>query len=343
MSVSVMQFGAIGDGVTNDTGAFVSGLAYLVSVGGGVLSVPKLAFRVDPIILPAYTQIRGDMEGPFDGSASPVKQVNAPTLLVNSTGSAFVTLGGAASGISDILIFHPQQVASTASRPNTYPPTIMMPSTSAGGNTVRRMTLVNSFIGINCGTGRSRIEDCNIGSYRIGILLDGPEDYVFINNIIFQAFYDTYFGLSVPQSIDAWVMSNSIGIQIGRADAYSITNVGMYAKFVGFYLADTAISGLSPTNSYGNMQGIDLDSVAVGIQADSTNPAGGGAKILNLNVGANSLGVGTPGQAALSMLPGGINAPIITWSGGGVRGTWVAVMNLRAGSSYLSNIRGFNP
>lgn len=44
--VDVRQFGAIGNGVTDDTGAFIAALAELKKRGGGTLFVPPLTFRI---------------------------------------------------------------------------------------------------------------------------------------------------------------------------------------------------------------------------------------------------------------------------------------------------------
>jgi len=44
--VSVLAFGAVGNGVTDDTIPFINALAYMASIGGGVLFIPKGTFKI---------------------------------------------------------------------------------------------------------------------------------------------------------------------------------------------------------------------------------------------------------------------------------------------------------
>jgi len=344
-SVSVMQFGAKGNGVTNDTASFTAALDWMGSIGAGTVYLPVKAFLIDPITIPRGVTLRGSVTGPFEGNSSPATSVIAPTLLVNSTATAFITMGdanGLYTALSDLLIFYPQQVSPTASTPNIYPSTI----TSNSSVIIQRITLVNSYEGINISAGRSIVEDCKIGSYRIGINIDGAEDWVFIHNIMLQVFYDLYAGLSPPQNIDNWILANAIGINLGRCDALAVSNVGMFYKYIGVAMSDTSIPLLTPTNSYGKWVNIDIDTCAYGIIAFSTNNVGGGHKFSNMDIGANGTGFGTTGQASLFLATGGISAPTITWDSGSVRGSWAigsTTIDVQTGQAIVSNIRNLNP
>jgi hypothetical protein len=58
VDVTDKQFGAKGDGISNDTSAFVNALAYLKSVGGGTLKVPNGTFLAN-FELPSKVTIEG--------------------------------------------------------------------------------------------------------------------------------------------------------------------------------------------------------------------------------------------------------------------------------------------
>jgi len=341
---SVKWFGATGNGTTNDTASAVATIAALAALGGGVATFPLGLYLLDPFTVTSFVSIAGEMPGPFEVISLPTAGATAPTLLVNSTGSAFVTLQNS-SVMSDLMVYYPQQVAPTASAPNVYPATVTT-SFQADGCILRNCTLVNSYSGVSWSSGRGTIENCKIGSFSLGIFLDGATDWVFISKIMFQALYDLAAGLGVPQNIDAWVLSNGVGIQIGRADAVSIDNIGMFIKYAGIVLTDTVFS-LSPPNGYGKMVNIDLDTCAFGVVAKSTDNVGGGFQFTNLNVGANVTGLGMAGQAALLLETGGAVAPKIVWNGGAVRGTWAAgtIDNTLPGSAlaFVSNVIGVNP
>jgi hypothetical protein len=345
-AVSVLQFGAKGDGVTLDTAAFNAATAWMHSLGGGTVLVPVKAFLIDPIVMPANVTLQGTEQGPFEGIANPATTVIAPTLIPNSTGSAFVSLTGFGSSISDILIYYPQQVAPTAATPNAYPATISVPSGVGAANNIRRLTLVNSYIGINISNGRVIVEDCKIGAYLQAIIIDPAEDWVILSNIMIQVFYNTFLGLSYPQAIDTWVMNHGIGVQIGRADSVNGSSINMFGKFTGFELTDGTHGGISPQYGWGRFVNTDFDTVSFGISCKSSNAFAQGYQFVNPHFTANS-GVGTTGQQWLVLTTGGSGTPVVGITGGGIDGTWVGgqggFLNSAGGTASVVNLLGYNP
>jgi hypothetical protein len=347
--VSVLQFGAKGTGLSadlaNDNAAFANAIAAMSALGGGTVTVPRRAFLIDPFYIPSHVTVEGETEGPFDGGANPATTVGAPTLLVNSTATPFITLNGWASSITDVLIYYPGQVAPTAAAPNVYPPTI---SALGGGSAVRRCTIVNSYIGIFVATGRVYVDNNRIGSYKTAIQIDHAEDYVMVRGNQIEPFYNIFLALSTPQTIDAWVLSNGVGIEVSRADGFAASDNGIFVKYAGIILNDTPTAGVSPTNGYGKFSNTDIDSCVYGVLANSSNNSGGGYQFTNLNVGGNPYGIGTASQAAMALNPGGNSPPMVTWSGGAQRhstGGWAAGQTgvaLNAGFCNITNVGGVN-
>lgn len=57
--VSVKDFGAVGDGVTDDTAAIQAAIDYLAANGGGSVYVPANVYRVSQIVLKSYVSLIG--------------------------------------------------------------------------------------------------------------------------------------------------------------------------------------------------------------------------------------------------------------------------------------------
>lgn len=342
-SVSVTQYGTFttASSAATNTATLNAAMTAVSSAGGGAVLIPNGAFLLNSFTVPNFVAITGQVQGPFDNGANPASTVAAPTLLVNSYGTnGFVNLTGNNSIISDVLIFDPNQVAPTASTPTVKPAMIFINSTSA----VRRVTLVNAYIGINIQCGRTYVEDVKIGSYSIGLLIDGPQDNVYLNNISIGQFYDTYITPStVPNTIDTWVMNNGTGIHLGRMDSLFASNIAIGAKFDGIVFADSTFSS-PPTfiAGYGKFVNVDMDTVVYGVDAISTNNVAYGWKFVNMDIGGNGSGVGPSSQATLYLATGGTSAPTITWEGGSARGTWAAgssTYSVNAGTAYVCNVR----
>lgn len=343
-SADVRDWGANGTVALDDT-AFTNGMAYLSAHGGGNLLVPVGAFYLDPITEPVGVTIKGEATGPFDGNASPVTTVAAPTLLVNSTATPFITMNNFGNGVQDVLIYYPSQVAPTATTPNVYPATLYSASGSDGIVNILRDTIVNGYSCIVIEGGRSFLSDLKLGCYSISISLDDDQDYTYLNNIDEEPFYDGYVGLSTPQTIDGYRLSHHLGISLGRDDAIKATNIGIFYTYVGLDFQDSALS-ITPKNSYGNFTNVDVDTAAYCVYATSTNDTAGGIKIYNMDCGANDSGLGATAQSPLYLGTGGSSAPEVTWNGGSLRGTWASGAQpivMAAGQAYASSVVGLDP
>jgi hypothetical protein len=335
---------AVGDGVTNDTASFNTATAALSAAGGGVLIVPVKAFLLDPITIPSNVVLAGAVPGPFISNGNPKTTVAAPTLLVNSHASAFITLFSG-SGIQDVLIFDPNQVANSAATPTTYPPMITFPYNSGGGAFVRRNTLVNAFAGINIGTGQTWVYENRIGAYSYAINIDGCLDWVFVRENLIEPFYDTYAGQTWPQTIDTWVMNNGWGMTIRRVDNVFASSNGIFGKYGGYLFDDTQVGATPYTAGYGTILNATTDNVAYGFYAKSTNSLGNGFQIINPSMTGNPSGIGTSGVATFATVTGGTETPTLTINGGFQNGTWSATntLSIATGTVIVRNVAGINP
>lgn len=108
--VNVKDFGAVGDGVTNDTAAFAAGLAYLSSIGGGVLDVPIGNYLTNIVLNDHNLLIRGrggvgeeslTMLQPWD-LALPTVQVSNNTRYNRFCGIENLVIAGSKAGVNGV-------------------------------------------------------------------------------------------------------------------------------------------------------------------------------------------------------------------------------------------------
>lgn len=360
--IYVTDFGAVGNGVTDDTAAFNLALQQANARGGDTVWVPPGRYLITPITLPAQTNLSGTVEGPFTGQYG--LSGRAPTILTTSTTGPLITIQEYKSSVTDLLFYYPSQVAPNAagvdlSGPITYPSTIVIKKNSStyqgNGNCVKRCTFANAYLGIDVAIGRVMIQDCFFGCYYRSIRVAGAYDWVVITNTLHQVFWDEFAGLQWPQAIDTWVMNNSAAIEIGKADSINIDNFLVFSRNTGVSFVQLANQyptpgeSLTETVGYGRLTNIDLDYVVIGVYAGASNTVGNGYKIVNMDVSANPGGATSPGPAgAYSMLlnsgaPAG-KEPIVQWTGGSVRGTWTGTLypTVNAGEASVYDVIGLS-
>lgn len=322
-TLSVKDFGATGNGVTNDTTAFQNCLNY-GSAQGKVCHVPGGRYMLSPITVPNYTGLVGDGQKWGGAGVTPDLTNVGPTLLTTSTSSALITMQGGTI-LSGLTFYYPNQVSPSATTPIVYPPTILVQNNTWGGTILEKLQAVNAYDFITINIGRVTVTDVLIGALHNGIVVDEAQDFVTITNTIHQMMWDIAEGLSPPQTIDNWVMTNSSAIIIGRADSLHISNTQVFGRNSCLEIIDSSNVALSPRNSYGDIDGIDCDSVAYGIIASSTNNAVNGWRMNNVVIGANIWpGVGQTAQTGIYLPTGGTAAPTVQMSNVIVRGTWAS-------------------
>ena len=332
--VNVRDYGAKGDGSTDDTNAIQNAINTIGNAGGGTVLVPDANYLCHGALsLTNGVTLSGGRQGPF----IPTSLTNQPTLSVTDTNTAFLTLSGNSS-VQNLAFYYPNQVSPGSSTPIPYPPTVLAAQSGTGGVTIRGCTAINAYRFIDIETARTGVTDCFVGCYFMGITVDHVTDYAFIGRVAFMPLYDAFAGVSYPSPMDTWVLNNGYSISIYRADAIRISDIGSFSKYAHFLITDSPDTTLNPRNGYGTLENIDLDTCQYGIVCQSTDNVGGGFKITNLDIGSAYLP-----KSAILMQSGGTSAPTLTVSSGSVRGTWAigSPWQVQAGNLYVSNIRGY--
>lgn len=343
MSLSACP-GVVGDGVANDTNAVTNCLSSL-SAHGGTLTVPDARkYLLDPIVMPAHVCLQGERTGPFDGGFNPQTNVNAPTLIINSYASTFLS-AGFDTCIQDLLFYDPAQVSPTATTPTAHPAMITVPTSTGGAVTIQRNTLVNAYAGINNLAGKVYIDKNKIGAYSYAISVDNAADWVFVRGNLIEPFYETYLGLGFPQTVDTWALTNGNGMVLRRVDEIIAEGNGIFGKNKCVLMDDTINGATGFTAGYGTLSNITCDIVSHGFYAKSTNNVGAGYQIINPSLSGNSSGHGIAAVAAFETVAGGTETPLLTVQGGFLNNSWSATKAISqgAGQIIVRNHQGINP
>ena len=143
---NVLEFGAKGDGVSNDTQAFKDAISYVNTQGGGTVFVPVGYYCLtETLTLPTNVALVGDLEqGTANGTVLCIYHGKGET---DPKKSAIML--NQQSSVQNMAFWYPEQTFVNGSV-IPYPPTITQ--CGSEGVTVRNITFVNAYFGINYGT-----------------------------------------------------------------------------------------------------------------------------------------------------------------------------------------------
>jgi hypothetical protein len=230
------DYGAKGDGITDDTPAFTNAIARTAALGGGVIFVPPASYAFQGTLnVPDGVTLHGDWQDWTTGSAGAVGtifKVYAGRGLIN--GTPFIFLNGS-TALKGVTIWYPDQNPTNIV---AYPFCIG----EYGDNVIQNVILVNLYQGIQVApstSGAKHIFSTVIGSpLRKGIDLDMIADISHLEDIRFNP--DVWPvsqlpGAPVPGGPHAaWMRANGTGIRILRIDGETCIDTFISGYKVGF-------------------------------------------------------------------------------------------------------------
>jgi hypothetical protein len=261
-TVNVRDFGAAGDGVTDDTAAFTQAMAMVVPHGGTV-SVPVGNYLIKThLVVPAKVTLEGIWKIP-----TAFTQNEGSTLLAvegegQESGPAFITLNSN-STIKGLTVFYPNQRKDKIA---PYPWCVQ----GAGGDdaSVVDCLLVNPYQGVDFGThpcGRHYIRNLYGQPLRRGIFVDQCYDIGRIENVHFWPFW-SWDG---NEYIKDWLWKNGEAFVFARTDWEYVFNTFCFGYKVGYRFTESKAGAMN-----GNLSGIGADASVVAVQVDETQPPG---------------------------------------------------------------------
>jgi hypothetical protein len=241
-SVSVLEFGAKPDGITDNTAAFQKAINS-TSENGGTVFVPAGKYLIAGSLLIKGASLRGENIAPRSW-----QPLNGTVILAtggrdNENARALFEMRNS-SAISGITVYYPDQSVDNI-RP--YPWTFHIGSyskdTTVFDCTIENVTMINSYNGIHAGrfeNGRHRITKVNGCVLRRGILAESIGDIGRIENVQFHCHFWGH-----PETkgnfwkVFDYMQKNCEAFIIGRSDWEYVTNTFIFPARIGYHFIKT--------------------------------------------------------------------------------------------------------
>lgn len=268
-SLNVRDFGAKGDGETDDTPAFQKALTAAAQAGGGTVLAPRgNYFFAGHLNVPPGVTLRGIWESVpthngIRDAGLPKPTDDGTTFLVTENagtedGPAFLTLNHNAT-LKGVVIYYPKQKPDDV--PDAYPWAIAMRGKNPA---VLAVELLNPFNGIDTtGSERHLIRDVHGQPLRRGVFVDQVYDIGRIENVHFNPWWST------RPKLYRWQMEHGEAFIFGRTDWQYVFNTFCFGYNVGYKFIKTKAGFCN-----GNFLGLGADDCYTALVVEDSAPFG---------------------------------------------------------------------
>jgi hypothetical protein len=266
---SVRDFGALGDGKTDDPAAFQKALDAAGKAGGGIVFAPRGNYLfTGPLNVPSAVTLKGIWESVpahngIRDQGQPKPTDDGTTFLVTGSagkedGPPFITLHHN-STLKGVVLFYPDQ--NPADEPTPYPWAIAMRGKNPA---VLAVELLNPFNGIDATQNeRHLIRDVHGQPLRRGIFVDAIYDIGRIENVHFNPWW------SVHPKLLAWQQEHGEAFIFGRSDWQYVFNTFCFGYNIGYKFIATRAGVCN-----GNFLGIGADDCFTAVVVEQSAPMG---------------------------------------------------------------------
>jgi len=266
---NVRDFGAKGDGQTDDTAAFQKALDAAGAAGGGVVFAPRgNYFFAGRLNVPNAVTLRGVWEsvpahnGLRDAGLPRPTDDGTTFLVTGDAGTedapAFLTLN-VNSTLKGVVIYYPNQKPDA--EPVPYPYAIAMRGKNPA---VLAVELLNPYNGIDASRNeRHLIRDVHGQPLRRGIYVDQIYDIGRIENVHFNPWW------SMKPKLFQWQMAHGEAFIFGRTDWQYVFNTFCFGYNVGYRFIKTPAGVCN-----GNFLGLGADDCQTALVVDECAPYG---------------------------------------------------------------------
>jgi hypothetical protein len=263
----VRDFGAKGDGTTDDTAAFQKALDTAALSGGGVVMAPRgNYFFAGHLNIPAAVTLKGIWESVpahngLRNPGLPKPTDDGTTFLVTENrgteeGPAFITLNHN-STLKGVVLYYPEQ--NVAEEPAPYPYAIAMRGKNPA---VLAVELLNPYNGIDAAHNeRHLIRDVQGQPLRRGVFVDDIYDIGRIENVHFNPWW------SMKPKLFQWQQQHGEAFIFARSDWQYVFNTFCFGYNVGYKFVQTRAGVCN-----GNFLGIGADDCFTAVVVENCAP-----------------------------------------------------------------------
>lgn len=268
-SVSVLDFGAKGDGKTDDTTAFQKALDAAEQSGGGVVYAPRgNYFFAGHLSLPRAVTLKGVWEsvpahnGIRDGGAAKPTDDGTTFLITENEGqedqTPFIVLHDN-STLKGVVLYYPRQ--NPDAEPKAYPWAIALRGKNPA---VLAVEMLNPYNGIDATRNeRHLVRDVQGQPLRRGILVDDIYDIGRIEDVHFNPWW------SLKPTLFRWQKTHGEAFIFARSDWQYVFNTFCYGYAVGYKFTKSK-GGVCN----GNFLGIGADDCDTAVLVEDSAPFG---------------------------------------------------------------------
>jgi hypothetical protein len=266
---NVRDYGAVGDGKTDDTAAFQRALDAAGKANGGVVYAPRgNYFFAGRLNVPKAVTLAGMWQSVpahngIRDRGLPKPTDDGTTFLItegagNEDGPAFITLN-TNSTLKGVVLYYPEQ--NVDDTPKAYPWAVAMRGKNPA---VLAVEMLNPYNGIDASRNeRHLIRDVHGQPIRRGILVDHIYDIGRIENVHFNPWW------SMKPKLFQWQMENGEAFIFGKSDWQYVYNTFCFGYNIGYKFTRTRSGQCN-----GNFLGIGADNCYTALVVEHCAPYG---------------------------------------------------------------------